>query len=131
MSRKLIINSLSGTILYLLNIVVAFVMSPIIIRTLGNNDYGLWELVMSVIGYMGILDLGIGQALVRFISVADGKKMTELQETISTAFAFFSIIGGFAFAVFVFLAFYPGILISNQINNASRFFYRYLYAVRN
>ena len=53
--KKLLLNSLSGTSLYLINIVVAFIMSPVIIRALGNRDYGLWELVMSVIGYMGLL----------------------------------------------------------------------------
>jgi len=57
MSRKLLLNSLSGASLYLVSIVAAFIMSPVYIKALGNRDYGLWELVMSVIGYMGLLDL--------------------------------------------------------------------------
>lgn len=115
MSRKLVLNSLSGTALYLVNIAVAFVMSPVIIRALGNRDYGLWELVMSVIGYMGLLDLGIGPALVRFVSVADGKQdKDDLQKTISTSFVFFVVIGVVAVLAFVALGYYPAIVAGNE-----------------
>ncbi|QSV45040.1 lipopolysaccharide biosynthesis protein [Geobacter benzoatilyticus] len=115
MSRKLIFNSLSGTALYGANIIVAFVMSPIIIRALGNRDYGLWELVMSVIGYMGLLDLGIGPALVRFVSVADGKQdKDDLQKTISTSFVFFVVVGVVAVFSFLLLGYYPAIIAGKE-----------------
>jgi len=98
-SRKLLLNSVSGTVLYLVNVAVAFLLSPVLIRALGNRDYGLWEMVTSVIGYMGLLDLGIGPALVRFVSLADAKNdRDDLQQTVSTAFAFFLVIGGVALA---------------------------------
>lgn len=115
MSKKLVLNSLSGTALYLVNIVVAFAMSPVIIRALGNREYGLWELVMSVIGYMGLLDLGIGPALVRFVSVADGKQdKDDLQKTISTSFVFFSLVGGIAVLLFVVLGYYPATIAGKE-----------------
>ena len=118
MSRKLLLNSLSGTTLYMINIVVAFIMSPVLIRALGNRDYGLWELVMSVIGYMGLLDLGIGPALIRFASVADGNQdRCDLQQTISTAFAFFIVIGGLALVLFSILGYYPQIIAGNDTKN--------------
>ena len=73
--KKLLLNSLSGTSFYLINIVVAFIMSPVIIRALGNRDYGLWELVMSVIGYMGLLGWRNWSRIgLRFVSIADGEK---------------------------------------------------------
>lgn len=115
MSYKLILNSLSGTILYLINIVVAFIMSPVIIKVLGNRDYGLWELLMSVIGYMGLLDLGIAPALVRFVSVADGKQdELDLQKTISTAFAFFVVVGCVAMMLFLALGFSSKMITGNE-----------------
>ncbi|QEM68659.1 lipopolysaccharide biosynthesis protein [Geobacter sp. FeAm09] len=115
MRKKLILNSFSGTTLYLINVVVAFIMSPVLIRALGNRDYGLWELVMSVIGYMGLLDLGIGPALIRFVSVADGKQdRSDLQQTISTAFAFFIVAGGLALVLFAALGYYPRIITGND-----------------
>jgi O-antigen/teichoic acid export membrane protein len=115
LANKLILNSVSGTVLYAVNVVVAFVISPVLIRSLGNRDYGLWELVMGVIGYMGLLDLGIGQALVQFVSLADGKKDRDnLQQTISTAFAFFALIGVVAVVIFAILSRYPSLIIGNQ-----------------
>lgn len=98
-----------------MNIAVAFIMSPIIIRALGNRDYGLWELVMSVIGYMGILDLGIGPALVRFVSIADGKQdRNDLQQTISTALAFFAAVGTISVLLFTFLGYSPNIIAGKE-----------------
>ena len=115
MSKKLLLNSLSGTTLYVANVAVAFVMSPVYIRALGNRDYGLWELVMSVIGYMGLLDLGVGTALVRFVAVADGKANREdLQKTISTAFVFFSIVAGIASLLFFLLSNKPELIAGKE-----------------
>ncbi len=116
MSKKLVYNSLSGTFLFVTNIVVAFIMSPILIRALGNRDYGLWELVMSVIGYMGLLDLGIGTALVRFVSVADGRQDTaDLQQTISTAFVFFVSVGIVAVLILAGLGAQPNLLAGREV----------------
>lgn len=118
MSKKLLLNSLSGTSLYLINIVVAFIMSPVIIRALGNRDYGLWELVMSVIGYMGLMDLGIGPALVRFVSVADGKQdHDDLQQTISTSFVFFVCVGGVAVLLFAALGYSPDFIAGSEMKD--------------
>lgn len=117
MSKKLFFNSLSGTVLYAVNIVVAFIMSPVLIMALGNRDFGLWELVMSVIGYMGMLDLGVGGSLVRFVSVADGRQdKNDLQQTVSTAFVFFSVVGVVAVCLFLVLGYSPGIIIGHETN---------------
>lgn len=115
MTKKLLLNSLSGTLLYAVNVVVAFIISPVLIRALGNRDYGLWELVMSVIGYMGLLDLGIGGSLVRFVSVADGSQDKEdLQKTISTAFAFFAAVGAVVVLLFLSLGHSPGLIAGSE-----------------
>ena len=111
MSNRLVMNSLSGGLLYVTSIAIAFVMSPVLIRALGNHNYGLWETVISVVGYMGLLDLGIGSALVRFVSVADGKKDSEdLQETISTALMFFLTVGVISMAIFLSLSRFPHVV---------------------
>jgi len=114
-SKKLFLNSVSSTLLYIISIVVAFVMSPVLIKALGNRDYGLWELVMSVIGYMGLLDLGIGSALVRFVALADGKDdRTDLQQTMSTALVFFLGAGCVALLIFMLLGISPGLIAGTE-----------------
>lgn len=115
MSKKLLLNSLSGTTLYVANVVVAFIMSPVYIRALGNRDYGLWELVMSVVGYMGLIDLGLGGSLVRFVSIADGRQDWEdLQQTMSTACAFFISMGFVSVLIFFTLSFSPGLIAGRE-----------------
>ncbi|QWV95850.1 polysaccharide biosynthesis C-terminal domain-containing protein [Geomonas nitrogeniifigens] len=108
MKKQLILNSCSGVILYAVNILVAFVMSPVVIRALGNRDYGVWELVMSVVGYMGLLDLGVGPALVRFVAVASGKEdRDDMRRTMSTSFAFFLAVGVAVVLAFILLGYFP------------------------
>lgn len=118
MSKKLLLNSFTGTTLYIVNVIIAFVMSPVYIRALGNRDYGLWELVLSVVGYMGLIDLGMGGALVRFVSIADGRQDREdLQQTISTACAFFVPAGVVAFVLFTMLSYAPGLIAGREIQD--------------
>ncbi|RKJ35637.1 polysaccharide biosynthesis protein, partial [Butyricicoccus sp. 1XD8-22] len=41
---------------------------PVLIHFLGKDDYGLYELVMVFVGYLTILDFGLGNTVVRYIS---------------------------------------------------------------
>jgi len=47
---------------------VAFFLSPFVVHHLGNLTYGVWTLVVSLIAYMGLLDLGLRGAVVRYVS---------------------------------------------------------------
>ncbi len=68
MKKRLFINSTSSMFLFLVNVAIAFVMSPIIVHSLGNRDYGIWEMLLSFCGYLGILELGLGPAIIRFVA---------------------------------------------------------------
>ena len=58
----------SGAILSYISIiansVVQLLYTPFLVSKLGQSEYGLYSLVASVIGYLGVLDLGFGNALV-------------------------------------------------------------------
>jgi len=129
--RILFFNSVSGTALYVVNIAVAFILSPILLRALGNSAYGLWELIMSVVGYMGLLDLGIGSAMVRYVAVADGSGNREhMARIMATSLAFFAAMGVAACALFALLGFFPGVIAGEeavQIGGVELLFY--LFAV--
>ncbi|WP_288325539.1 oligosaccharide flippase family protein [uncultured Phocaeicola sp.] len=51
-----------------LNVLVALLYTPFLLRMLGQNEYGLYSLVASVVAYLTVLDLGFGNAIVRYIS---------------------------------------------------------------
>lgn len=49
-------------------ILISFVYTPIMLRLLGQNEYGLYQLVCSVVSYLGLLSLGFGSSYMRFYS---------------------------------------------------------------
>lgn len=99
----------------MVNIAVAFILSPILLRTLGNSAFGLWELIMSVVGYMGLLDLGIGSAIVRYVAVANSSDNREdMAKIMATSLVFFVAMGFVACAMFALLGFFPRVIASEE-----------------
>jgi len=99
------INALSNWAALATSIAVGFFLTPFIIRSLGVSGYGIWTLVMSFVGYYGLLNLGIGSAITRYIArySAQGNRKA-LSEVASTVLVMFTITGtlvivvSFAFA---------------------------------
>ena len=58
-----------------INIVIGLVYTPWMIRCIGQADYGLYTLAMSVIGIF-VFDFGLGQAVTRFAAkyIAEGQQ---------------------------------------------------------
>lgn len=77
-----------------LNIAVVFIMTPLIIRSLGNHDYGIWEIVLSVVGYMGLIQFGLPPAIVRYVARYNALNDREkLNQIYSSSFIIFIFIG--------------------------------------
>lgn len=93
-ARSIIVNSLSSGMVPIIKVAIAFVMSPLIVRALGNYDYGVWEMVSAVVGYMGILDMGLAPAIIRFVArhKALGDR-SELNRIYSSSLAFLIPVG--------------------------------------
>lgn len=67
------INQLkSGVILSYIGMIVqnliSIIYTPIMLRLLGQNEYGLYNLVSSVVSYLGLLSFGFGSAFIRYYS---------------------------------------------------------------
>ncbi len=87
-------NSFSQATLFGVNIVVAFLLSPVIIRELGDRNYGIWEILLSVFGYLSLLDLGVSPAFMRFVAHAAARDDREtINRVVSSAFVFLCGIG--------------------------------------
>ena len=61
-------NLTANWIGYAVNLVVMFFMSPFVVHTLGNVDYGVWSLMVSLTGYLGLTELGTRAGIGRFIN---------------------------------------------------------------
>lgn len=51
-----------------LSIIINLVYTPIMIRILGDSEYGIYQLVSSIISYLNLLSLGFGASYIRFYS---------------------------------------------------------------
>lgn len=81
-----------------LNTLVGLAYTPYMLRCLGQNEYGLYALVASVIAYLTILDLGFGNAIVRYTAKfrAEGKEQ-EQWEMFGMFIIVYCVIGLIAF----------------------------------
>jgi O-antigen/teichoic acid export membrane protein len=61
-------NVFSNWVGYVVNIAVSFFLAPFMVHSLGDAGYGIWVLVGSLTGYLGILDMGLRPAIVKFVA---------------------------------------------------------------
>lgn len=90
----------SNWVLALLATVVAYVLMPFFLRTLGEEGYGTWTLIISITGYLSLLVLGVPMASVRYFAehVATGDQR-KINETIGTCTGLYLIMGASALLV--------------------------------
>ncbi len=90
-----------------LGTLISIVYTPFMLRMLGQEEYGLMSLANSVVGYLGLLNLGLGSAMTRYISKFKAENNKDMENAVMTLFLkLFSII-----ALIIFIA--GGILIFN------------------
>lgn len=61
----------------MLPLLLSFVFWPFIVDQLGDASYGIFAVVGTVIGYFALLDLGLGNAVVKYIAEYTGKNDKE------------------------------------------------------
>jgi O-antigen/teichoic acid export membrane protein len=76
-SGRLIRNTLLNGCGKLANFLTLILLSPILLSRLGAEQFGLWTLVIMFSGHFGMLDLGFGAALTKY--VAQYKVTNQLQ----------------------------------------------------
>src|SRR5947209_11199940 len=67
-STQIIKNVLMNWAAFLATIGIGFAMSPFLVARLGDSVYGVWVLVGSLVGYLGLLDFGITHSTVKYIA---------------------------------------------------------------
>jgi O-antigen/teichoic acid export membrane protein len=75
--RVLVRNIFSNWAGVIANLAVAFFLSPFLVHRLGDAGYGLWVLVLSVTGYMGLLDSGLRISIVKHTAEYNARKDSE------------------------------------------------------
>lgn len=87
-------NIISNIINFVISAIIPILLTPFIIHRLGNSHYGIWILINSVIGYYGLLDLGISSSVIRYVSKYTAIDDREnLNSFVNTALLVFLIVG--------------------------------------
>lgn len=79
MNRK--VGVILSYVLMVFEVLSTLLLTPFIIRTLGQAEYGVYKLVVAINAYLLLLDLGVGNAIIRYIAKyrAEGEKEKEKQ----------------------------------------------------
>lgn len=88
-------------------IIVGFFLMPFIVHRIGLTAFGIWVLVNSLVGYMGILDVGLTPTLVKKSAeyLATGKRDL-LNKTVSTIFALYFLSGAIIGVAILIMSFF-------------------------
>src|SRR6266516_742734 len=107
-SLYLVRNAIANWTLFAFIVLVSFFLSPVVVQYLGATGYGVWSLLAGLIGYVGLLDFGIRNAVNRYIAhhrAADAHD--ESSSIVSAAirlYGFLSILAILLSGVFAYLA---------------------------
>ena len=111
-NREIKIGILISYITMIIGIISQFIVTPILLRIIGNNEYGLYTLVLSVVNYLNLFNFGLGHAYIRFFYklLKEGNK-NKISSLNTTFFLIFLIGGILTTFVCLFIYFNPEIIL--------------------
>lgn len=80
-------------------ICVSVLLTPLLVRQLGKEAFGVWSLALSVVGYLELLEFGFGTATKKLIAEDAGVRPAEVIRTLNTSFFTLAALGCVALAL--------------------------------
>ena len=123
-------NRRIGSVISIANMIVSLIFgliyTPLLIRYLGDSEYGVYTLAMSLVSYLSILDLGFGNALVRYTARARASGKEE-KDLIGLFLMLYSAIALIAAIIGIFLSagidsFFASSFSTEEISNLKKVF---------
>jgi O-antigen/teichoic acid export membrane protein len=92
-ARTILRNVGSNSLGYVVSVAVGLVLVPLVNRSLGLAVAGVWQLVVSFVGYYGVLDVGIRSAVGHYVATYHARNdQAQVNRTLSTAMAMLSAV---------------------------------------
>lgn len=80
----------------IISILIALIYTPIMIRLLGQSEFGLYSLIGSLAAYFSVMDMGLGNAMVRYTArnraVGNNDSIAKLNGMFITLFSFIGVL---------------------------------------
>jgi O-antigen/teichoic acid export membrane protein len=93
-AQRLIGSSVVGVLAIAVNIVAALFLLPFLISRLGDQWYGAWVLIGTILGYFTVLDVGLFSAAERYVALHFARRdWSAVNTVLSTSLAVFSVVG--------------------------------------
>jgi O-antigen/teichoic acid export membrane protein len=96
-------NLLATYATYVASVASGLVVTPIVVHALGKEQYGLWAFIGSLTVFLGLLDVGVGPAVIRFAAFERGRGGV-VNGVASTALGVYGVLLVAAAAITVLLA---------------------------
>lgn len=117
MKNQIRFGAILGYINIAVNILVTIFYTPFMLGLMGQNEYGLYSLVTSIIAYLSVLDMGFGNAMVRFVAKNQAQKDIKKEHEINGLFLLlYLVIGIVAFAIGMLLFLNVGNLFGRSLS---------------
>jgi O-antigen/teichoic acid export membrane protein len=107
----------------------ALFVTPIIIFRLGVKNYGIYIFLNTVIGFLGLIDFGIGTAVSKYLAFYYGKKdFISITKLTNTANSLFLIIGTFGFIIAAVIALFGPAFLMGQFSSYAQYSFLFFIA---
>lgn len=101
---------------------ISILYTPLMLRLLGQSEYGLYNLVASVVSYLGVLNFGLGSAYIRYYLRYKVKKDELMIAKLNGMFLIiFTIIGIVTIISGTILAFNAQFIFGDQLSSTELF----------
>lgn len=97
-------------------VLISLTFTPIMLRLLGQSEYGLYTMVASIVSNLGLLTLGFGSSYIRYYSIYKVKEDKESIAKLNGMFlTVFTIMGIVALVVGIFLSANVGVILGDEL----------------
>lgn len=114
-SHQIRLGAVLGYVNFIAKTVIQLLYVPLMLRFLGQNEYGVYQLVASLISYLSLLNFGFGGAYLRFYAQCknDSEKQKIVNSTFLLVFSFFAILALF---VGFLITFNSDVILGNKMS---------------
>ena len=101
--HKMLTDSFWNVFDYSSTLLIFLITTKFLLEEIGTDGYGFYTFFTSLIGTFGLVDLGMGMAVSKYVSeFLHHKKYDEANQVITIAFIFYALIGIFLFLIILF-----------------------------
>lgn len=106
-ANKVLINTILQYGRLVINLLISLYSVRLILKALGPDDYGIYDVVAGVVAFMGFIEASLSQTSLRFISVSIGSgEIVAIRKSINASFWLHLFIALTTIAILLFIGYF-------------------------